>query len=239
MKYSENFGHEFEQRPGLAVELQKIAERFPVTPRQLTSDQLPVIRPHDRVGPELETAYLDDVEQKRLLFYGDGHGLLFPFLNKAVKKGIVQLPLRQVLNLDFHADIATYTQHFVSHTASWQRYGVDKGFWGNSSSYNWQPEHSTAKPRRDFTPEQFRQSVSAEQAADLALDLLSIDIDFFNDLDPKNPKFSEYLETLKQIISKSKCVFVFSSSGWTGGKVTPETLRQIIENIQNTFLKKD
>ncbi len=239
MEYSENFGQEFEPRQELAVELQKLADRFPITPRQLSQGELPKIEPQERVGPKLETAYLEDPEQKRLLFYGDGHGLIFPFLNEAVKRGLVQLPLRQVLNLDYHADIATYTEHTVSHTASWQRYGVDRGFWDRSGSYSWQPKHSTATPRRDFTPEQFIQSVGTEQSANLEPDLLSIDIDFFNKLDPNDPKFSEYLEVLKNIIRKSKCVFVFSSSGWTGGKISPDILRTIVENIQNTFLKED
>lgn len=242
MKYSENFGHEFEQRPELAAELQKIAERFPITPRQLTPEQLPKIKRYKRDGSELsklEDAYLEDVKQKRLLFYGDTHGLLFPFLNEAVKKGVVQLPLRQVLNLDFHADIATYAHHTTIHAASWQRYGVDRGFWNSSDSYNWQPEHSPFKPLEQFTPKQFIRSINADEASALQPDLLSVDLDFFNNLNPNDPKFSKYLETLKQLISKSKCIFVFSSSGFTKDKITPETLRQVIENIQNTFLQRD
>ncbi len=239
MKYSENFGQEFEPRPELAVELQRLAERFPITPRQLTQYELPEIEPGERMGPKLETAYLEKPEQKRLLFYGDGHGLIFPFLNEAVKKKLVSLPLRQVLNLDYHADISTYTEHVVSHTASWQRYGVDRGFWDRTRSYNWQPDHSTATPRCDFSPEQFIQSVDTEQVNGLEPDLLSIDIDFFCDLNQSNPKFSEYLDALKEIISRSKCVFVFSSSGWTGGRVSPETLKSIVENVQKTFLKED
>lgn len=240
MEYFENFSRKFGSSLEVAVELQKLAERFPITPRQLAQDEFPEIESQERFGgPKLETAYLEDSEGKRLLFYGDGHGLIFPFLNEAVKRGVVQLPLRQVLNLDYHADIATYTEHTVCHTASWQRYGVDKGFWSSSGSYNWQPKHSTAVPRRDFNPEQFIKSIGADQSAVLEPDLLSIDIDFFNNLDPKSPEFSEYLNILKDIIRKSKCIFVFSSSGFTDGKVKPETLRNVVEEIQNTFLKKD
>ena len=86
MEYSENFSLESETSPKLAVELQKLAERFPIQAKQLTPEETPKIEPQEGVGPKLETAYLETIESKRLLFYGDKHGLLFPFLNEAVKK---------------------------------------------------------------------------------------------------------------------------------------------------------
>ncbi|PJB10853.1 MAG: hypothetical protein CO120_02705 [Gammaproteobacteria bacterium CG_4_9_14_3_um_filter_38_9] len=141
--------------------------------------------------------------------YGNTHGLIFPFLQRAVETGVVHLPINTVINVDEHADIATYTDLFICHTASWQRYAVDNGFWQIGNSYNWQPTRSTATPRKDFSPESYIKSIEANETDKLSPDVLSIDLDFFNNILPNTSEFNEYIERLKGLVRRSKCILNF------------------------------
>lgn len=232
MRNSENFEQSIEPEKALAADLKLIAEKLPFHARELKKDQLPKVQQENKYnGPELETAYFVSKDGKKLLYYGNAHGSIFPFLEDAVTKGIIgTLPLRQVLNVDFHADVATYSEHTTCHTASWQKFGVEKGFWSESNSYNWQPEHSTAT-----RPKMYTTAIETDRVLELSPQLLSIDLDFFNDLSLEDPKFSKYLDILKVLVKRADCVSVFSSSGWTLEKLTQKVVEKIIQEIQNTF----
>lgn len=223
----------------LVNSLREVAEKYSIDPKELQRDQYPIIEVEGRKSCLLETAEYIDRKNERALMYGNAHGLIFPFLQRAVEEGIVQLPLKAVFNVDYHADIVLYTDLYIDHTASWQKYGVEKGFWSVKNSYNWQPEKTTAPPTQDRFPDKYIQSVDTNEASHLSPEVLSIDLDFFNNMTPDTDMFDTYISILKKIIKKSKCVFVFSSSGYTKFEsLSPETMRQIIQEIQIAFINE-
>ena len=223
----------------LRQRLKEVADKFPIVPKELTPNHYPQIK-HIRAGDKqscaLETAKL--IHRGKILMYGNQHGLIFPFLQHAVERGIVEMPISQVLNIDEHADIAPYTKHFTCHTASWQRYGIDYGFWKTGNSYNWQPERSTATPREDFSPDSYIRSIEADEIDGLSPDVVSIDLDFFNNISPDTDEYQEYIEKIRGLVKRSKCVFVFSSSGWTRFEtLSPNTMQRIVKEIQDAFIE--
>ncbi len=191
----------------------------------------------DKPGcPKLEIAECLDPHKKRILLYGDAHCLIFPFLQRAVEKGILQLPLGPILNVDYHADINTYSASMASHTDSWQRRGVDEGFWRSDCSYNWQPEDSRAQPMRHLDPDRYIRSVSKQQAKELMPEVLSIDLDFLMEMKENCQTLEEHISAVRSLAQRAKCVFVFSSSAWTDGALIEETFRKVIYEIQSGFL---
>lgn len=220
--------------------LQEVAERVPYSFRELEPGQYPTFKTFARIGPELENAWAfrDLNGVKSAISYGDTHGLMFRCLHEAVQRKIVSLPLRQVLNVDYHADIAPYTSHFVMHTANWQRYGVDKGFWSADTSYNWRPEHSDAEPVQTFSPDRYIRSVTTGEVKNLEPQVLSIDLDFFMGMKRDQKAFQEYLEILKKLECRASLVSVFSSSGWTAGQFEPEDFKFLVSSIHDQFYNR-
>ncbi len=221
----------------LHKKLREVAQNMPIEPRELLPNEYPKIK----VGKgrcELETAELIDKKHKRAIMYGDTHGLIFPFLYRAVNAGIIQLPIHTIVNVDEHADIAPYTNSFVCHSASWQRYGVDNHLWQRQQSYNWQPERSTATPNMAYSPALYIKSVGVHDVDALSPEVLSIDMDFFNNIKPGTDKFNLYIEKLKGLVKRAKCVCVFSSSAWTDLERLPrETMQKVVQEIQDTFTR--
>lgn len=222
----------------LKQRLREVVEAYPkdITFREIQQGTYPQIETEDRSSCGLETAELIDNTKNRALIYGDAHGLIFPFIQRAVEKGMLKVPVGTVVNIDEHADIDSYNDTTLSHTASWQRYGVEQGFWSGINSHNWQPDHSDAT-----RPTQYSMWLrDSDNMENLNPDILSIDLDFFNNVHQDSDKFNEYIEKLKGLVSRAKCVFVFSSSGWTKFEtLSPETMQKIVQEIQDTFTQEE
>ena len=227
---------------GLKIVLSDAAEktqRGAKSLRLLQSGEYPNVT--ESAGSVLESAYYisNKGDNKRGIFYGNSHAMIYPFLDKAVKEGIVELPLNDgILNIDYDADIAEYTQHTIFHEASWQRLGVDNGFWDANKSFNWRPEHSDAIPVRTFNPNRYITSIDTELAKQLAPKVLSIDLDFFNDLQQNTPAFNNYLSIVKGMVRNVKVVMVFSSRAWVQGKQSHEQVKRLVEEVTSAFNEK-
>lgn len=183
----------------------------------------------------LETSEL--VREGRILMYGNSHGLIFSFLKRAIDKGIIELPIKSILNVDYHADVATYNESDENHYASWQRYGVDKGLWSKDDSYSWQPD-SSELPHSCDDPTPFIRSVNMNEAENLSPDVLSIDLDFFDFAEPENPEFSKFISVLNKLVKCAKCVFIFSSSE-SARTLSPKKIYGIIEPLQASFSERE
>lgn len=212
-----------------------ISKLAAINPRTLNAGELPSITRATRTsGPRLEQALVENGD--KTLFYDNGHGSIIRYLVDIEKQGKLQLPIK-ILNLDFHADIAPYTDEFVEHTASWQRFGVDHDMWDRDHCYQWQPPHSNCPPMKEFTPEKFITPKSTEDLGNVDFDVLSVDLDFMQSLD--TPEIKQYLLLLRTLVKRANHVFVCSSSSWTIGKIDDVTIEQAVATIQSAFKEEE
>lgn len=228
----------------LNYRLQKCSDQFidingkSISLRELKPGESPKVDIKHGVYASLENAFLIKEHtdgNKECLYFGDAHGAIFSHLNHAVKLGILSLPLNQggILNVDFHSDIAQYGEYTQVHTASWQRFGVEQGFWSANDSFNWQPEESDAVLTHVNDTCNLITPIKTPDVSKLKPQVISVDLDFFNDLDLQDPRFSNYFKILCELIKKSKIVMIFSSSGWVAKHQKPEQIKFIIEEIIN------
>jgi hypothetical protein len=158
----------------------------------------------------------------RAIYFGNEHGLLIPFLADAVSRELIQVPVR-VTNFDYHADIDTYNSETLDHTASWQRLGCNLGLWRPESCLNVRPSSSSATPRPDLYPIGVISDIVADDLIGFKpSELVSVDLDYFNDTIPSK----ENTEQIRRSLNQAQVAMIFSSSGWTAGYQSSENLRK-------------
>lgn len=216
--------------------VERIGSLTKYAPRQLTLGENPLIFSPTDIDDwyRLEEAHYIDEERHIALFFGNSHGFIFPMLRMAKQRGLISFPLDTVLNIDAHADVANYTSLTTIHEASWQRYGADNQLWKNS--YNWQPDTST-----NLRPKRSTNAITTEGVEHITniIDVLSIDMDFFNGLLLDSTDYLRYKDILQKLFSQSKVVCVFSSAAaWTRDRLYPDVLKDVVRSVSSTFLDK-
>ncbi|MCB0333015.1 MAG: hypothetical protein KDD55_05915 [Bdellovibrionales bacterium] len=180
---------------------------------------------------QLDTGYKTSKSGEKILYLGNAHGLLIPFLSHAIMAGRIEAPL-SIVNADYHADIAEYTPQTSSHTASWQRLGVNLGLWRASDSLNWRPTHSTATPLQSFAPDRYITEVTSDHVlARGQFDVVSLDLDFFM---KSPPDLERDLAIILKIIEVSPVTMMFSSSGWTDA-ADSELITRVARTVWDKF----
>jgi hypothetical protein len=222
----------------LPVRLSEVAKKQEYKPKRLRKDEMPKVLVRSDDAIEVEEALL--IDKGRGIFFGDSHGLIFPMLEQARQSDILDLPADSICNADYHADIAEYNSNTYSHTTSWERYGVDQGFWSRDNAYNFRPSNSTAVPYHSIHA--YTNEIDINKAQTLTPQILSIDLDFFKKMKIGTKDYQQYLETLKSMAKKARIVMIFSSAEWNFDFVKFQLyqskiqIENIVTEIYNAFL---
>ncbi len=231
----ENYGIPY--RRSLSV----IAEMYPFgaenSPRELILGELPKVFHLESGRNKIETSFYFNERSdnsKRGICYGNDHGLIFPFLAMAVRRGVCNIPVESIVNFDYHADIAPYDENAIAFTANWQRLGVDQQFWTAGNSFNIQPDDSEAPANKNWFPQNYIKSVKAEDVTRLRPTVLSIDLDFYRGMSIEKTIF--YTDILAGLAKKAALVCIFASPEWWNAKdMDGELFLNTIASIHNSF----
>lgn len=215
----------------LSTVLSEAATGMDYAPRELKRGERPRVfeRPDGKV--EIEAAFL--VKDNRGFFSGDDHGLIFPMLEKARQLKILALPIGKILNTDYHADIGGYSYDTQPHTASWERFGVDKGLWNRNDAFNFQPANSTERLYPGLPD--YSNEIDMNTAESISPDVSSNDLDFFNRMKMGTKEYDKNLGVLKTIARGASVVMIFSSADWNFDyeKKQPYQSKEQIQQISN------
>jgi hypothetical protein len=208
--------------------LEKLCSGATFSPNILLEGNLPnIIRPRFS-GIFLEASVYNGERQD--VYFADSHAMIFQMLGLSVKSGRVDLPINCIINFDYHSDIAQYNEDLTTlHENSWQRAGVDKGLWKKQQSYNVRPVNSSAKPLNEFNPDKYILDVSLDKVKDLHSDVLSIDLDYFNNMEMESEEYKETLRVICTLAQYSKVIAFFSSSAWT----------RTLDSLRRNMIEKD
>lgn len=217
------------KNPNLILTIDKIS-RQPFSPEILNASQNPILY---RDGRALKLQDAVKLFNFKMVGFGDSHGLIFPMIHFAVKRKILSLPLqRAIVNFDNHTD--TNPNIGDRYSGSWQRVGVNQQLWKPKNSYNVKPSTSTTGQN---SGEGYVQETKLEQVTNLFPAILSIDLDYFGDLDPNGTEFSNSIATILQLTKHAKVIGIFSSGEWNLSpdrlwpKLSSNTIIQICNKI--------
>ncbi len=227
------------QREVLNGELSEVASKVEWCPRNLSLGDMPQFIQSSTGWVELEETKL--VKNGRAFYSGDSHGLIFPMLDLSRKEGLIVLPVDGgIVNVDYHVDVAEYTSQTSNHSATWERFGVVKGFWSRKNAYNFRPHNSGFSHLVPIIPN-FSNPIDVHKARSIVPEVLSVDLDFFNDLKVGNSDYQEYLDVVKNMAKAASLVMVFSSSAFINDPIkhVPRQpigqLKQIVEELITVF----
>lgn len=154
-----------------------------------------------------------NLENTRHFFLGNEHDNIHSFF-KVVDSLNPPVKPMTIVNFDEHIDDSPYTKDAIVNgsglNAAWQRHAVDTERTDRRHSYNVMPDRSVF-PDSEYTQEMSMEQFEAQLAQLTKIDVLSVDLDFFNSLEPGSKRWTRAVNILKACAKKSSAVMLFTS----------------------------